>query len=214
MQGIKFGEFHSFNDFDLYIAPDGIKDTPPKVQTHYIKVPFRNTLLDATEMFGKVAYDERTPQYTFVVIKPKTGWDALLRKISNAIHGKELRIVYDRDPQFFLKGRAQINNFRSDKSEGKIVIDAVCDPFKYKIVETKETFSVNGTLEVILKNEEMVTYPKVTTTAQINAQWGDNSQTFGKVTNYQSKIKLAPGDNVIVLSGTGTITFTYQEGAL
>lgn len=214
MQGIKFGEYHSYKDFGLYIAPEGIHDIPPKVQTHYIKVPFRNALLDATEMFGKIAYDERTPKYTFVTIKPTAGWDDLLRKISKAIHGKEMEIVYDRDPRYYLKGRAQVNDLQSDKLEGKIVIDAVCDPYKYKIEETQETFSVNGSLEVVLKNGDMTAYPKVTTSAQISVEWDDGSQYFGKVTDYQSKIKLSPGENVLSLSGTGTITFAYQEGAL
>lgn len=214
MQGIKFGEFHSFDDFGLYIAPEGIVDIPPKVQEKYITVPFRNKLLDASEIFGKVAYDKRTPKYTFVTIKPTTGWDDFLRNISNAIHGKVLQIIYDRDPQYYLQGRVQVNNFQSDKSEGKVVIDAVCDPFKYKIDETIETVDVDGTATIVLKNEKMTVYPKVTTTAQIKVQQGENTHTYGIVTNHQTKIKLTEGENELTLTGTGSISFIYQEGVL
>ena len=214
MQGITFGEYHSYEDFNLLISAEGIEDIPPALQENYLDVPYRNTLLDMSESFGKRAYKKRTPSYTFMVVQGDESWDAIIRKISNAIHGKRMKIVYDRDPDYYLIGRASVNSFKSDKGIGTVVIDAVCDPFKYKQQPTSETFTVNGTLNVVLKNEGEPVYPKVTTTAAMQVVQGDNSYSFGAVADYQTKVKLSQGANNLTLKGNGKITFTYQEGVL
>ena len=111
-------------------------------------------------------------------------------------------------------GRASVNSFKSDKGIGTVTIDAVCDPFKYKLQPTSETFTVNGTANITLENEGETAYPKITTTAEMQVVQGDSSFSFGVVTDYQSKVKLAQGTNDLTLKGTGKITFTYQEGVL
>ena len=214
MQGITFGEYHSYADFNLLLAAEGIEDIPPSVQEKYLDVPYRNTLLDMTESFGKRAYNKRTPSYTFRVIQGGESWDAIVRKISNAIHGKRMKIVYDRDPNYYLLGRASVNSFKSDKGIGTVVIDAVCDPFKYKSEPTSETFTVNGTLDITLDNEGEPVYPQITTTTEMTVEQGTNSYTYSKVTAYQTKIKLEQGTNSLKIIGTGNITFIYQEGVL
>lgn len=214
MQGITFGEYHSYTDFNLMIAAEGISDIPPSIQENYLEVPYRNTLLDMTESFGKRAYEKRTPSYTFMVVQGSESWDAIIRNISNAIHGKRLKIVYDRDPNYYLFGRARVNSFSSDKGVGTVVIDAVCDPFKYKLQPTSESFTVNGTLSISLDNEGEPVFPKITTTAEMQVVQGENTYTFSTVTDYQTKIKLDQGTNTLTLNGTGNITFTYQEGVL
>lgn len=214
MQGISFGEYHSYTDFNLLIAADGIEDIPPKIQENYLEVPYRNTLLDMTESFGKRAYEKRTPSYTFTVIQGNESWDVIIRRISAAIHGKRLMIVYDRDPDYYLLGRVSVNSFKSNKGIGTVVIDAVCDPFKYKLQPTSETFTVNGSLSITLDNDGEPVYPKITTTAEMQVVQGGSSFSFGVVTDYQTKVKLEQGANNLTLNGTGNITFTYQEGVL
>ena len=214
MQGITFGEYHSYADFNLLLAAEGIEDMPPSVQEKYLDVPYRNTLLDMTESFGKRAYNKRTPKYTFMVVQGSESWDAIVRNISKAIHGKKMKIIYDRDPDYYLLGRASVNSFKSDKGIGTVVIDAVCDPFKYKLQPTSKTFTVNGTLSITLNNEGEVVYPKVTTTAAMQVVQGSNTFTYSVVNDYQTKIKLDQGTNSLTLSGKGNITFTYQEGVL
>ena len=141
-------------------------------------------------------------------------WDAVIRNIAKAIHGKRLKIIYDRDPAFYLLGRVSINSFESDKRIGTVVLDAVCEPFKFKLSPTSETFTVSGTLDITLENEGEPVYPKITTTAEMQVVQGGNSFSYGVVTDYQTKIKLEQGANSLTLNGTGDITFTYQEGVL
>lgn len=214
MQGITFGEYHSYTDFNLMIAAEGIQDIPPSVQENYLDVPYRNTLLDMTESFGKRAYKKRTPSYTFVVIQGGESWDVIIRKISNAIHGKRMKIVYDRDPDYYLLGRVSVNSFKSDKGIGTIVIDAVCDPFKYKRDITTKLFNINGTSTITLANEGQTVYPVVTTTAAMTVVKGEDSFSFKTVTDYQSTIQLDQGTNTLKVTGTGSIVFEYQEGVL
>lgn len=214
MQGIRFGEYHSYADFNLLLAADGIKDVPPALQGNYLDVPYRNKLLDISEAFGKRAYGKRTPSYTFTIVQGSESWDEIIRKISGAIHGKQVKIIYDRDPDYYLLGRASVNSFKSDKGIGTVVIDAVCDPFKYKLQPTSKTFAVNGTSNITLENEGETAYPKVTTSAAMQVVQGDSSFSFGVVTDYQSKVKLDQGANSLTVKGTGNITFTYQEGVL
>lgn len=211
MNGITFGDYHS-NDFSLILA--SIEDIPPALKENYLEVPYRNALLDMSEAFGKKAYEKRTPRYTFSVVQGGESWDAVIRKIAKAIHGKRLKIIYDRDPAFYLLGRVSVNSFKSDKRIGTVVLDAVCEPFKFKLLPTIETFTVSGTLDITLENEGEPVYPKITTTAEMQVVQGSNSFSYGVVTDYQTKIKLEQGANSLTLNGTGTVTFTYQEGVL
>lgn len=211
MQGVTFGNFHSYHDFGFFLA--SIEDIPPDVQENYVTVPYRNTLLDMTEAFGKITYKERKPRYKFAVIQDGN-WDDIIRKVSDAIHGKRMKIAYDRDPDYYLIGRARVNNFESKKSIGTVTIDAVCDPFKYRSEITAVTFAVNGEREIMLANDRMVVYPKVSTTAEMQVVQGDDSHSFGVVSNHQSLIRLSEGENPLTLNGNGEITFIYQEGAL
>lgn len=212
MNGITFGEYHSYDDLKLLLS--SIEDDPPALQENYLEVPYRNSLLDMSEAFGKLAYKKRTPKYTFRLLKGTASWDSAVRTVSNAIHGKLIKIVYDRDPSYYLLGRASIDSFKSDKRVGTLVISAVCDPFKYKLQRTSQTFTVSETLDVTLTNDRMTAYPQVTTTANMQVVQEDNSFSFGTVSGYQSKIKLEKGQNSLTVNGTGSITFNWQEGAL
>jgi hypothetical protein len=77
------------------------------------------------------------------------------------------------------------------------------------------TTAINGKAYIDCPNERMSTVPTITVDGNVLLSFGDiQSLALSSGTHQYPDIKFVAGDNQIVCSGTGTITFTYQEGSL
>ena len=97
---------------------------------------------------------------------------------------------------------------------GEILLEALCEPYKYKTLPTTQSINVAGSQVVNLLNDRMRAFPKITTTAPFTVTHDGITYSFGTITDQQSVIPLIEGANEMTLTGTGTITFEWQEGAL
>lgn len=207
MQGIWFGEKHSYRDFGL--ITNEIKVGLPTVKTKYVSVAGGNGSLDLSEAFGGVKYDNRTLSFVFTAIGENRK-----RVITNYMHGRRLRIVLDSDPFYCYIGRCQINEIKTNKRLLNVTINAECEPFRYHVSETAHKERVEGTNTFICINDTMPVIP----TMELNA---DMKITFKGVTYHLTAgthklldIQLEEGYNRFTAEGNGMITFRYQEGAL
>lgn len=57
MKGIKFGTYHTYDDFNMILSEKRIGSPSPKIET--IDVPGGDGVLDLTEYFGDVKYGNR-----------------------------------------------------------------------------------------------------------------------------------------------------------
>lgn len=132
MNGVRFGEKHSYDDFGLILSS---KDyTPPKPKTEMVNIPGRNGYLDLTEALGvPVTFENGKWVFTFTLMNSNSTWVNVLNDLVNYIHGKKMRIILDEDNGFFYYGRCSINQYKSSKSLGTITIECDVDPFKTKI---------------------------------------------------------------------------------
>ena len=67
MKGIKFGDYHSYDDFSLILTSKTIGTPTPK--TEIIDIPGGDGVLDLTEFFGEVKYNNRQLSFEFSTIK-------------------------------------------------------------------------------------------------------------------------------------------------
>lgn len=213
MKGVKFGDFHSWDDFFLVLGSKSIGS--PKAKTSTVEIPGADGVLDISEYFGEVKYQNRTLSFVFATIVPQNQFLELFSTIQNAIHGQKLNIILDDDPDFYYVGRINVSEWKSDRNVGKITIECDCEPYKYKKLKTTRMLNVSGSVTTYFANLRKQVVPTFTTTAAIQIQFGTNTYSIsGAGTFTIPEITFEAGNNEITFTGTSTVTVEYQEGGL
>lgn len=215
MNGVYFGEIHSYHDLNLILAP--FTPTPAEPQTNLLKVPGRDGHLDLTEANGEVKYNSREFLFTFTVAPgDDLTFDERASKVANALNGLRCKITLDRDQDYYWSGRCVVNKYTQDKNIGKIVVKATVDPYKLKQSATVAAIELSSEeQEVSLENGRMTVVPIIECTDDGTTVVFDGStHTLNAGTSKILDIRFMEGSNVLKLSGSGTITFRWQEGAL
>lgn len=215
MKGIRFGDLHSYDDLKLILNSKELG--AQKVKSKKLDIEGADGSLDLTEFFGVPRYEDVTHKFTFSTILPQNQFIRQFTDIKNAIHGKKMRIILDDDPLFFWAGRCHVSGFTSEKGVGKVEIECDCEPYKYRIEKTVVTQAVSGTQAITLTNGKKRAVPEVTiqTDTSLNIAFGSGNVWDLSIGSYTlPELELAHGENVVTVTGTGTITFTWQEGDL
>lgn len=63
INGIRFGKYHSYDDFGLILSSVHIPPAAPK--TNYVDIPGADGQLDLTEALGCVRYQMREAEFVF-----------------------------------------------------------------------------------------------------------------------------------------------------
>lgn len=212
MKGVRFGDFHSWNDFSLILAQKTIGTPSPKTET--IDIPGGDGVLDLTDFFGEVRYNNRPLSFDFSTIVPQSEFMDLFSKVQNALHGQKMRIVLDDDSEWYYTGRITVSEWKTDKNVGKLTIDCDCEPYKNKLENTVMTVDVNGEKTVVLTNSKKIVVPTITITGEVKLTFGTNFYTLSAGVYDLPAVQLVNGENAILLDGTGTATFSYLERGL
>lgn len=215
MKGITLGQYHSYRDFSLILGEKEV--AAPKVKTVKIEVEGADSALDLTEFFGEPKYEDVTHKFQFSTIVPQSEFLTLYSTIKNAIHGKKNRIVLDDDPGFFYIGRCHVSSFTSSKGIGTVSIEAECEPWKYRIEKTVITQTVDGESIISLPNLRKRVVPEVTITTESALRLvfeTYNIWDLGSGSYTLPELELAAGENTVSVTGTGSISFSYQEASL
>lgn len=208
--GVKFGDKHSIDDWDLLMVSKSIPDPEPKIID--VDIAGSNGKLDLSEWTGEVLYNNRILTFNFDIYDSPSNWWTLKRQISNYLHGKKLKIVLDKDNQYFYYGRCKVTSFTNETTVAHITIECDCEPFIYKKDITTKT--INGTGTLILSNARKRVMPTIKTTESTEFTFEGKSFIVNG-TMQSPDIILKEGDNILeVTNGAGTLTVTYQEGEL
>lgn len=215
MKGITFGNYHSFDDFSLILASKEIG--APTVKTMKIDIAGADGSLDLTDFFGEPKYENVIHKFQFSTIVPQSEFAATFSTVKNALHGKKMRVTLDDDSHFYYVGRLTVSSFTSSKGIGSISIEADCEPYKYKLDKTVVSRAVNGTDIIALTNSRKRATPEVLieTESSLNIVYQvSNVWDLGRGSFSLPELELAEGDNSVTVTGTGNISFTWQEAGL
>lgn len=179
-----------------------------------IDVPGGDGSIDMTDFFGEPKYNDVLHKFEFVTTEPESDFLSQFSTIKNAVHGRKVRIILDDDPTFFYMGRCHVSSFTNEKGIGTISVECECEPYKYKLNKTVVTRTVSGAADITLTNSRKRAVPTITTTAAMTIVFGNGSWANAAGTFAIPELELAEGANNVTVTGTGTITFTWQEGAL
>lgn len=213
MKGVKFGNYHSYDDFQLLLSQKTIGTPSPK--TEIIDIPSGDGVLDLTEFFGEVKYNNRPLVFEFSTNVRQAEFMELFSRVQNALHGRKMQIILDDDADWFYTGRITVSEWKTDKNIGLLTIDCDCEPYKYRHEETVVSRAVdNATSQITLTNGRKSVVPKITTDAEFKIAFTGYSGTFSAGTFTIPELVLKEGKTVVRVTGTGNVTFTYREGAL
>lgn len=231
--GVKFGDYHSLNDWHLGWTAVTIDFPEPKTYTQ--DIPAGDGSIDLTDFLipNDVKYKQRNISFTFESIDDDfISWSGLLTKIANAIHGRKIRIVLDTDPQYFYYGRMSIDSTKTDKGESTITLSGSVEPYKYEqyssledwlwdsfsfengIIREYKDLAVDGTLELTIYGRRKHIVPIFTCSAEMKVTLGNGVYTLPKGASKVFDIKIVEGENTLTFTGNGTVSIDYRGGSL
>lgn len=203
----------------------------PSVQTKSIAIPLRDGDLDLTNVLSdKIHYGNRQITMNMNSIAPfPTG---KMSDVANLLHGKKVHIVFDDDAYYYYVGRLDLSSFKENRLGGIYTIKADCQPFKYTVQTSAEDWLwdpfdfedgyINDFKDIVVVSsetytliaDEQLTYAQVTTDAPITISYKNKSVSCSVGTTTLYEFEFEPGENVITITGSATVTITYRGARL
>ena len=209
-------KFNTWYDWRLILTAKSI--TPPEPKTNYVQIDGMSGSLDLSEsLTGEVTYEDRTITATFWTDngthKERT---KLLRDIRIALHGRKIKIMEPDDPEHYFYGRVKIKSEKNILPYAELSIEFTCEPWRYAINDTVREVEVTETVtNVVINNNGAKTLnPIISVKGNVLITYNNNETTLSDGDYKISDIKLRHGFNIIGVSGSGTVTFTYKEADL
>lgn len=206
-------EKSAYDDWNIVLTKAEIPLPTPK--TSIVDIKGADGVIDLTEaLTGDVQYNNRPIKLTFEMMDD-TDYYNLISEISNYLHGQRITFNLSNDEDYYYAGRATINQWECVKRKGKIVISVDCEPYKYAVIETIKKVQVsNQTKTVTLSNSRKRVCPMLNVTGTITLTINGVDYELAEGKQQLVNFILVEGNNAIKISGNGTITITYRQGAL
>ena len=206
-------EKSAFYDWNIVLTKADIPLPAPKTST--VDIKGADGVLDLSEVLtGDVLYNNRTIKLTFEMLNDNDYY-GLITEISNYIHGQKIKFTLNNDEDYYYIGRATINQWECVKRKGTIVISVDCEPYKYAVIETIKKVQVsNQTKTVTLSNSRKTVCPTLTVTGTITLTINGVQYELAVGEQQLINFRLVEGNNTIKVSGNGTLTISYRQGAL
>ena len=187
----------------------------PKPKTSLVEIKGADGVLDLSEVLtGDILYNNRTITLTFEMMDDTDYYD-LISDISNYLHGRIVTITLTNDEDYYYVGRASINKWQCVKRKGTIVITVDAEPYKYSVTETTMIVNVaNQTKTITLQNSRKRVCPMLNVTGTITLTINGVQYELAEGKQQLSNFRLVEGNNVVKVSGNGTLTITYRQGEL
>ena len=213
MSDIRFGTKWARADYGLIVAPYVIQ--MPEPQTNFVEIPGRDGALDLSEAFGTVRYADRIIPLTLYARAP---FDALISAFAADVHGRRMNVIFDRDPTYYYDARITLEDVEKHTGYCELSLKCHTKPYKLEHFETTVTILPDGTATATLSNTRMPVVPVITTSAEMTLTFTIAGVVYtinlSAGTHNIPSLMLIEGDTEIGITGAGSITFTYQKGAL
>ena len=211
--GIRINDRHSYGDFGLSLKSRKIG--LPEKKSIRQTVPFMNGYYDFSALNSAPAWGERTIEFAFDVINENpVELDHFVSYVLDwlgTIHDTD---IYD-DTTYGYHWHGSYDKASVDWDDSgmqaEISVSFVVHPFKIANVPTQYTMTA-GTYTVT--NLGMAVAPIVRSNAVAAIQIGNYVSSIPAGEEIRLEIDLARGENTVLVTGTGTVTFSYYEEVL
>lgn len=215
-RGTTFGGVHSYRDLHLIQQKVDLQPAEPKL--NLVEIPGADGFKDYSESpAGRVTFKPRKITWTFALY-PGDDWDEKHSEVSGKLNGLSCQITLDTDLGYYYQGRLAVAKYHRDQSLRQITVEAVCQPYKLKQLETSETMDIiTGYKPMLLFNSRKPVIPTITVSTPATIMWQGGTYAVAAGTHKILGIQFQEGENELRVkanSGTGQVTVTYREGAL
>lgn len=236
MNGVTFGEKHSFKDWGLYLKSRPVI-SPPMAKTNYYDLPGADGQLDLTEaLTGDVKYDMRKITCEFVALNARSRWDMIYSDILDYLQGEDLIFFKDEEPCYIYKGRFQVNDWQSDKKSALLVIEGLVEPYKQDryssledwvwdtfrfedgVIREYKDIEIDGEYSMEIPGARMKVIPTFTVASEDEAglTMTCNGKSYDLVdgANIVPYIEIDKNGVLLEFTGKGTVSIEYRGGRL
>lgn len=211
--GIRIKDKHSYGDFGLYLKSRNIG--LPEKKSIRETVPFMNGYYDFSALNGAPAWNERIIEYSFDVTNDSpVELDYFVSYILDWMGNVHDEDIFDDTVYgYHWHGSYDTASVSWDDTgmAAEITVSFVVHPFKIANDPT-EYIMTAGTYTVV--NMGMAVAPYVISDATAAIQIGTYVSAIPANQKIQLEIDLARGENNVLITGSGTVTFSYFEEVL
>lgn len=214
LQDIKTNNEIKTNEFwDIVLNNKEISIPTPK--TNFIDIVGGDGSLDLTEaVTGETKYNDRIIKYTFTIKDKFMDLSKKISDIANYIHGKRFKIFHYDDLDYYYIGRLSINEFKVNKAVGSFVVEATCEPYKYKKYITEYTYNIENRKVIFCPNDRKRVVPIITTDSEMQILFNNNLYVVNSGSHEILNIYFEAGLYELTVLGNGTFSIKYQEASL
>lgn len=208
-------KFNTWYDWRLTLTAKDVAPAEPK--TNYITLDGVSGSLDCTEaLTGRVEYNDRTVTASFMCSEGTLqDRQRVFRQIIAALHGRKVRLIEPDDPEHYFLGRVKIKNPVQHSAYMEFTMEAICDPWRYAVNESERRVPVAGAVDAVIRNDgTREVCPVLTVEGSVTISTGEGTATLTAGQYKITELRLRPGVNILGLSGSGAVTFTYTEADL
>ena len=210
-------KFNTWYDWNLILTAKDV--TPPEPKTYLVEIDGADGSLDLSEsLSGRVVYKDRKVTADFWTDHGnRRDRERIYREIVRSLHGKKIKLIEPDDPDHYFLGRVNISALSNNVAYATFKLNATCEPWRYSIDESVRRVDITGSTrkDVVISNNGVKTLsPDITVKGSVTLFY-DGLETLLTTGSYKvSDLKLRQGVNVIGVSGSGSVTFTYKEADL
>lgn len=230
MNGVRFDDKHSYDDFGLILTSVILPNPEPK--TYELEVPGADGSMDLTELFGSVKYHTRTISFTFAFSSGHWQRYARNSEVANALHGQKMKLILDEDPSYYYIGRVNFKEWKVDKSIGRLEIGVTADPYKYELQSSLEEWlwdpfdfetgiireyrniRVDGSLTINIPGRKKPVTPVIISSTAMTVTFDGRQYDLMAGEQKIYGITIMDGDNYLTFKGNGIISIDYRGGIL
>lgn len=128
---VTFGTKNTWDDWRLVPSSRPLFE-PPEPKKKTIDIPGGDGVIDLSlTLTGYPLFANRQGSMEFYVMNDFKPWQEAYSDILNYLHGQQMIAILEDDPEYFYRGRFEVNTWRSEKDWSRIVIDYDVNPYKW-----------------------------------------------------------------------------------
>lgn len=210
---VKIGDKWMEADMGFIFNSKSISPPDPNLVT--IEIPGTSDVIDLTESIsGDVEYKQRKITIKLESGSGKDSYYGKYSKLANYLHGKKMKIVFNKDQDYYWIGRITVASAEPKVYGSTITISATVDPYKYLVTPHVYGGTVAGSLTVTIAGMRKRVCPKITVSSVMTVSYLGKTYDLSAGENIIPDIFLGEGNHQLTFSGSGTVSVAYQGGSL
>lgn len=221
--------------FKTYHAP--LKELhsvqPPALKSFFQDVPGGDGSIDlSTANSGRPTYERREITMNFKCEMPMNRWTTTMSEILRNFHGKEGKIIFEDEPDYYYIGRMEVSDYERVVQTGAFVITVNAEPYKYELSSSLElwrwdsfnfktgiirsygSLQVDGERELIIPGRERWVIPEIEVTGNLRLIFRGVTYQLKEGKNKLYDVVIKTGENRLIFTGSGTVSVNYRGGIL